>query len=385
MGSTEYPYRKKGSYAGIPYDIKAKTEEELGIKYARRIDAIKKGTLTSGGSTLVNRWAEKYFDAYVAEKVSDGVLDDRKSTYKNHIAPYIGVMKIRDVNSGHCQHIANNMKGYSKDRIDKCCQLMYNMFKKAKSEKLIYENPAEDVVRPQGEDGKGRPATMQERAFMLMVAKDHRAGLWLRTILYCGMRPSETDTFKGGHINYEAGLIYIDGTKSESAKRIVPAPAHLLAELKKLNRGPNEYIFQNTYGDRMRKSSRAKLWNNFKREMNIRAGCKVYRNEVQEPYMIAEDLIPYCFRHSFATDLKDAKIPFRIRQELLGHAGDSVTDGYTHRTETSLRIATALLEKFRDDQDKEVQLMQQKILQEGYHKEEKITEDLTHKFFPHLL
>lgn len=385
MGSTEYPYRKKGTYAGIPYDIKARTEEELGIKYARRIDAIKKGTLTSGGSTPVNKWAEKYFDSYVSEKVSNGVLEDRKSMYKNHIAPYIGVMKIRDVNSGHCQKVADNMKGYSGDRIDKCCQLMYNMFKRAKTEKLIYENPADDIARPDGEDNKGRPATMQERAFMLMVGETHKAGLWLKTILYCGFRPGETDRFKGGHINYDAGLVYIDGTKSDAAKRIVPAPAELLAELKALNRSPNEYIFQNSYGGQMKKSSRAKLWNSFKKEMNIRAGCKVYRNQVQEPFIMADDLIPYCFRHSFATDLKDAKIPFRIRQEVLGHAGDTVTDGYTHRTETSLKIATSLLEKFRAEQTKEIVATQKRILEFGYKKEDKITEDLTHKFFPNLL
>jgi len=49
------------------------------------------------------------------------------------------------------------MSGYSKDRIDKCCQLMFNLFKKKKTEKLIYENPAEDLSRPLGEDGTGRP------------------------------------------------------------------------------------------------------------------------------------------------------------------------------------------------------------------------------------
>lgn len=382
---SEYQFRKQEIYAGVKIDIKAHTEEELGIKYARKIDAIERCNITTGGSTSVNRWAEKYFDSYMAEKVSDGVLNDRKSMYRNHISPYIGAMKIKDVNSGHCQKVANNMKGYSGDRIDKCCQLMYNMFKKAKSEKLIYENPADDIVRPDGEDNKGRPATMQERAFMLMVGKDHKAGLWLRTILYCGFRPGETDTFKGGHINYDAGLIYIDGTKSDAAKRIVPAPAHLLADLKALNRKPNEYIFQNAYGDRMRKSSRAKLWNSFKNEMNIRAGCKVYRNQVQEPFAMADDLIPYCFRHSFATDLKDARIPFRIRQELLGHAGDSVTDGYTHRTETSLKIATAMLDKFRMQQELDIVRFQRDIEENGYKKEKRITEDLTHKFFPDLI
>lgn len=385
MSEGRYPYRKQGVHAGIRYDIKAETEKELGIKYARKIDAIEKGNITTGGSTPLNRWADRYFDKYIAEKVTDGVLADRRAIYRNNIAPYIGSMKIKDINAGHCQMVANQMSGYSKGRIDRCCQLMFNIFKKAKAEKLIYDNPAEDLLRPIGEDGTGRPATMQERAFALMVAKDHKAGLWIKTILYCGFRPGETDRFKGGHINYDEGLVFIDGTKSAAARRIVPAPAELLAELKALNRRPDEYIFQNTYGDKMQKSSRAKLWNSFKREMDIRAGCEVYRNQVQEPYIMADDLVPYCFRHSFATDLKDANMPFAIRQELLGHAGDTVTDGYTHRTETSLKIAAALLSKFRNEQEKEIEKLQDDIRKNGYKKEGVLREDLTHKFFPDLV
>lgn len=162
-------------------------EEELGIKYARKIDAIEKGHITSGGSTLVNRWADNYFDTYVAEKVTDGTLSDRKSIYKNHIKPYIGAMKIRDVKSTQCQDIINRMSGYSKDRIDKTCQLLFNIFKKARSEKLIYENPADDLIRPPAENGQGRAATLQERALMLMVVKTIRAG--------CGSRRYFTAAF----------------------------------------------------------------------------------------------------------------------------------------------------------------------------------------------
>lgn len=381
---SKYEYRKRDVYAGVVIDIKAHSEEELNIKYAKKIANIEKGQITTGGSTSVNRWTEHFFDTYVAEKVSDGVLLDRKYMYRKHIRPYIGSMRIMDVNTGHCQNIINKMNGMSKDRIDKGCQLLYNIFKRARAEKLIYENPAEDLVRPTAKDGQGRPATMQERTMMLMVAKQHHAGLWVKAMLFCGFRPGETDRFLSKHINYDAGLIFIDGTKSAAAKRIVPAPSELLEEFKALNRSPNEYIFQNAYGDKMRKSSRAKLWNSFKREMNILAGCKVYRNQLQEPYMIADDLIPYCCRHTFATDLKDANIPYRIRQELLGHSKSSVTDTYTHRTESSLKTGTELLWKFRQEQAKEIYAMEERIKTIGYKTSEKFTEDLTHKYFPDL-
>lgn len=383
MTST-YEYRKKITYKGISIDIKAHTEEELGIKYAKKIFQIDNSISITGGNTQVNKWVEHYFDTYVAETISDGTLADRKSIYSNHIRPYIGAIKIQDVSASQCQDIVNRMKGYSRDRIDKICQLLFNIFDKARKENLISRNPAEDIERIPAENGEGRAATMQERALMLIVAKDHKAGLWLRTILYCGFRPGETDRFKGKHINYDAGLIYIDGTKSAAAKRIVPVPEDLLEELSTLKRSPEENVFKNTYGDQMRKSSRAKLWNSFKREMNIKAGCKIYRNQLQEPLPIADDLVPYCFRHSFATDLKDANIPYRIRQELLGHANGSVTDRYTHRTEVSLNTAKELLKSFREKQDEEIKEIQSNILKYGYNTDINYSEDLSHKYFPEL-
>ena len=57
------------------------------------------------------------------------------------------------------------------------------------------------------------------------------------------VQAGETDGFKGKHINFDAGVIYIDGTKSKNAKRIVPVPEDLLADYKKLNLRPEEYVF----------------------------------------------------------------------------------------------------------------------------------------------
>ena len=111
------------------------------------------------------------------------------------------------------------------------------------------------------------------------------------------------------------------------------------------------------------------MWHSFLREMNVKAGCEVYRNAVKEP-KVADDLVPYCFRHSFATDLKDANIPFRIRQELLGHADSSVTDRYTHRTEESLNTARELLEIYRKKQDVKVRAIQRDILDGKYESKE---------------
>ena len=379
----KYNYRKKITYEGITFDVRANTEAELGEKIAKKKFEIDHALTTTKGHTQVNKWVEHYFDIYVGDSVSTATRYDRERVYYNHIRPYIGSLAIRSVTAGQCQQIVNKMEGYSKDRIDKLCQLLFNIFDKARKERLIVENPAMDLEKIPAHDGQGRAATMQERALMLLCAPNHRAGLWLRSILYCGFRPGETDNFKGKHINYSAGLIYIDGTKSKAAKRIVPAPADLLQDFNALNLQPEEYVFKNAYGDKLRKSSRDNLWHSFKRVMNIQAGCKIYRNAIIGP-KVSEDLIPYYFRHAFATDLKDANIPFRIRQELLGHADSSVTDRYTHRTEDSLNTARELLEIYRKKQDVKVRAIQRDILDGKYESKEIPEDDLTHKFFPDL-
>ena len=128
---------------------------------------------------------------------------------------------------------------------------------------------------------------------------------------------------------------------------------------------PSNPVELNTQGYPLRKSSCDNMWHSFRNVMNVKAGCRVYRNQVINP-VVAADLIPYYFRHAFATDLKDANIPYRIRQELLGHSDGSVTDRYTHRTEASLNTARELLETFRRIQDKEIEDMLDRILKSGY-------------------
>lgn len=382
-GENIYPFRKRGKYNGVPYDIKAKTEEELDEKYQKKIIAIEKKHLTKGSSTPVNEWFDRYMEMYVDSHVTYQTYKDREGVYKRLIKPVIGSMAIGKVTSAECQSILNDMSGYSKDYIDSVAQLLYNIFRRAKTAKLIYDNPADDLVRPAATSGHGRAATMQERALMLLTAPKHRGGLWLRCILYLGMRPGETCRFLGKHINYDEGLAFIDGTKSAAARRIVPIPSDLLVDLKNLNRKPNEHIFLNMHGDPLRKSSNDNMWHSFLNLMNITAGCTVYRNQVQDP-VVAPDLIPYYFRHAFATDLKDANVPYRIRQELLGHSDGSVTDRYTHRTEKSLNTARELLEAFRAEQAEEIRILQEKILREGYDAAAPVCEDLTGRFFPDL-
>ena len=88
-----------------------------------------------------------------------------------------------------------------------------------------------------------------------------------------------------------------------------------------------------------------------KREMNIAMGCKVYRNQVLKPHWVADDLVPYCLRHTYCTELQDAGVPINVAKELMGHTDISVTARiYTHQSEKSFNDARDKIDAYINKQ-----------------------------------
>lgn len=75
----------------------------------------------------------------------------------------------------------------------------------------------------------------------------------------------------------------------------------------------NDYVFLNTFGNKM---SRMGFWKILQKAV-LEAGIK-------------KDITPHTFRHSFATHLLEAGVNLRIVQTLLGHANLNTTQIYTH-------------------------------------------------------
>src|SRR6056297_23999 len=101
-------------------------------------------------------------------------------------------MQLKHVKPLHCQHVMNNLQGKSKSHINKIYQSMNFIFDKALGDDLILKNPVTRVENPEGTVSKRRPITTSERKFILEQFKTHRANIWIKLMLYCGLRPYET-------------------------------------------------------------------------------------------------------------------------------------------------------------------------------------------------
>lgn len=104
---------------------------------------------------------------------------------------------------------------YSKAMVSKLRMTLRRMMRKAKKQKLIPDNPAEDIILPQVTETQRRSITDEERSLILETAKTHYAGAMVLTMPYCGLRPIEVRNLKWVDIDFTNDLLTV--TKSKTA------------------------------------------------------------------------------------------------------------------------------------------------------------------------
>lgn len=219
--------------------------------------------------------------------------------------------------------------------VSKLRMTLRRIMRKAKKQKLIPDNPAEDIILPQVTQGSRRPITDEERAMILETTKTHYAGTMVLTMLYCGLRPIEVRNLKWADIDFENDLLTV--TKSKTAAgtgRKLPIPPQLKTSLieHKLKGQNEEWVFVRYKNHSLPLDENAfyHAWHNFCRDMDIANGATVYRNQITKS-TLASDLEPYLLRHTFCTDCQAAGVPLNVAKELMGHSDISVTAKiYTH-------------------------------------------------------
>lgn len=345
----KYSYvRKTMTFEGKRYEVTGKTEPEALEKLAELKVSLQRGEKVVGGNSTVDRWFLEWLDTYKRPAgITEKSLAMYEQKYRGYIKPQIGGMKIKSVKEVHLQKILNEQAGRSYSHVAKLRMVMQEMFSKARKTRLIPFDPAEDLQLPAVTRGTNRSITEDERYYILATAEKHRAGLWVLTILYAGLRPGETAALLWKDIDFKANEIHvykaiesgsnaIKDPKTQSGVRDIPIHSELLPRLKAAQGQPFDHVFTKLNGKPLTGDAMQQLWKSFCRDLDINMGARVYRNQIVES-KLAPDLTVYCLRHTFCTDLQRAGVPLNVAKELMGHANISVTaDIYTHKDSKTL-------------------------------------------------
>lgn len=339
------------TYDGKRYDITADTPEELAAKVALRKKELEEG-YKAIRKRPCNDWCYTWLETY-----KQGIVSAK--TYKNYkvfvgyIAQEYGSTPLSKITSEQLQSFLNRHNNHSKSHVHKLCITIKQVFKQAKIDGHINRDPAEYLKEPRAAyEGSRRAISNKEREVILEVAKTHRAGLWIKTLLYCGLRPSESVRLQGKHIDPKAKILFVAGSKTAAAHRIVPIPDLLIADLTDFKR--DAYIFTNQAGKPMSEQDIRRTWNSFKRAMNLYLGAKTYRNKLIEDKIpdlkdspLDSPLTLYCLRHTYGTDLQNAGVPINVAKDLMGHSKIELTAKiYTHLSDVSFDAASKQIDHY---------------------------------------
>jgi len=303
------------------------------------------GTLLIADNINVKDYATEWLKTYKKGIVAAATYSSYTHFVKNYIISELGTLPVKKVRKSNLQKLLNEQAGKSKSHIHKIKITLQQIFNQAVEDDLIAKSPAASLEEPSGSVSERRSVTDAERKAILKVAEYHTAGLWVIMMLYTGIRPQESAVLQWKDIdtvNHRLNINKAIGAdnsiktpKSKAGVRSIPIPPPLWDRLKPLI--PNkldDYIFKSNSGEHFTKTVMRSRWKSFLHDVDIELGAKYimsYNRKKIIKSVVADDLVPYCLRHTYCTDLEAAGVPIDVASKLMGHSKIAITaEIYTH-------------------------------------------------------
>lgn len=386
--------------------VRGETEQEIADKIAEQKFKIKMGQDKIDGKMTVAAWARNWLKEYIDPKVREPGAPKKRGTMTQHsrdmyqakldhyIIPALGHYRLCDVKDIHLKKFLNTQRDMSDSHMKKLKIVLGGMFGQAFKSRLIPFDPSEDLELPAACSGKRRSLTEYERKMIVELAQTHKHGLWILFLLNTGIRPGESAPLQVYDLDLKSEQprvkIYKDiegGTndtisdpKTEAGNREVPIPRAIIPALEAALKGkaPDDYVFPASDGKSMLTVSGLRnKWRSFARDLDLAMGAEhtksghIYdpndllkngkpkypdpqdKTKPRNGHRIAEDLVCYCLRHTYCTDLQKAGVPINTARYLMGHANIAVTaEIYTHSGDEDVLLAGSLIDQAAEKTEK---------------------------------
>ena len=347
------PIRKSfyGKTRKEAYDKMIEYQNEHNINPANKIfqKKIKDSNMTLG------EWLEIWLEEYKKPMVRGSTYVSLSSISKTHIIPNLGDILLKDLKPIIIQRFLNTLPTTQK-RAKEVYKVIKMVLKQAVKEKLISENPAEDVNVPKAEEKKERQVlTPEEQERFIEVAKQVIYGEVLILILGTGLRIGEALALTWEDIDLENGTLSVNKTismgdfskqfnkhtfvinppKTKSSYRTIPLMPSLIDMLKRLKKELEErrYFYGKGFNELNLVFYTGNTNNSQGTHGKILSPSTLRANTLKKIKKITGfiDITPHTLRHTFATRGLENGIELRVMQDLLGHSSLQMTaDLYTH-------------------------------------------------------
>lgn len=315
----------------------------------------------------VNEWVDKWIEMYTVD------LEDY-GPYIKRLRTDLGAYELRGIREGQLVESLNAYAGKSRSGATKYRMILKQVFHRAYRNKLIPDDPAEDLELPDDlTDGSHRALERWEIDFIMSHWRDYPAGRWAMVMLFCGLRRGEMIALDWSCVDLESRTLTVQAavsfkgrkrrvkeTKSEAGMRVLPIADPLLEMLSETpEAGRVGPVCLSASGHPITEDTARKNWLTYCSAMtNILNGRpalqpgKRKKTKVSSPDSVETVKSPskpsqaahnvekvfscdmHDLRHTYATMLFESGIEPKDAQYYLGHADlRMTTELYTHLTE----------------------------------------------------
>lgn len=347
-----------------------KTIQELENKLADFKNLQNKGIVIDDKNLTIGKFATTWLKLYKADKAYN-TFEMYRRTVEKHIIPSIGNIRLSSLKPHHVQEMINNIIQLEHTRTAEIVKLtIRQIVKQAIIEEYIYKDVTVNISIPKKEKPQKRALTDEEKEFIQRAELNIKERAFVDILYYTGLRRGEalalmvSDVdFVNKKINVNKNLVFKSNRgevkpspKSDAGNREIPMPDRLIYSLRELIRtNKNAYLFTKEEGGLITQSAFRRFWDNITDKFNIAAGKTFKRTDVEHNKvplrLIADDITPHLFRHTYATSLYNAGVDIKTAQYLLGHSSIQLTlDIYTHLDNSKIEGAAVQLNSFFDSQ-----------------------------------
>ena len=276
-------------------------------------------------SPTLEAFAENDYIPYVKTYKKSWEMDI--SRIRNHLLPYFGTMRMKDIEKRDVVQLINDqLPDYKPGSINRVIILLRYMFNLAIKWEIegVFRNPTAGIPLLKENNQVERFLSAEEAKALLIAIKASKNPMLqhiVSMLILTGARKREVLDAKWEDFDMERTSWRIPNTKAGKA-RIVPlsdTATALLTKLRKKKRSP--YAFANPTTLKPYKSIYYS-WHTARKEAGL------------------DDVRIHDLRHSFASFLVNAGRSLYEVQTLLGHTQIKTTQRYAHLSTTSLRAAS---------------------------------------------
>jgi integrase len=257
---------------------------------------------------------------------------------------------VSDISRVDIVSFRNELAGkLSTDTVNRYVKILRMVFKSARRDGYIFENPAEhvEILKNRGTGALRRPFTVAEIKAVLAVADAEWQSI-IKFGLYTGQRLADIARLTWGNIDLQRKEIRLTARKTD--KRLtIPIAAPLHAHILTLEGGDSPIAPLHPRAYRVvEKQGRANTLSNWFAELLVNAGLRPKlthqsRGIGRDGKRAANELSFHSLRHTAVSLLKDAGIPQAVVQELVGHESEAISALYTHVGKEALEKAVSAL------------------------------------------